>query len=269
VKNKKGIILIFVLMTLATFSLLGIGLAFRSRVENRLSQYFAAEYENLYLAKSKLNQVMAEIAQDDNDYDGFDEEWAIRQSFNLEGGGSFKMVVEDEDGKLDINTATSEWISNLFVVSEHLKDQIIKNRPFLVEEEMFYLEDFDDNFSSVEEKLGILNLVTTQSHDKININTVREEVLYSMPGLSRSVADTLLSLRKTQPIDNLEVLKEVAGISVSEYQTLNKVLKTTSTFYTVKIQIDDEKNKIDKSFRVVLKKDPETKAVKIVRWLEQ
>ena len=95
-------------MILVTFSLLGLGLSFRARIENRLSQYFAAEAENLYLAKAKLNQVMVKIAQDDNDYDNFREEWARGLSVELEGDGYLKMTIEDEDGKLDINTASSQ-----------------------------------------------------------------------------------------------------------------------------------------------------------------
>ena len=268
-KNKKGIILIFVLMILVTFSLLGLGLSFRARIENRLSQYFAAEAEDLYLAKTKLNQVMVKIAQDDNDYDNFREEWARGLSVELEKDGCLKMTIEDEDGKLDINTASSQWLDDLLFFSQHLKEQVVKNRPFLVEEEIFYLPGFDEDLFLGGGKSGILNLVTTQNHDKININTAREQVFYSIPGLSRTVVDTILSLRRNEAIDNIETLKEVAGITVNEYQILKRVLKTTSDFYTVRIQIDDKRNKIKKSFRITLQKDLDTKTVKIVRWLEQ
>ncbi len=268
-KNKKGIILIFVLMILVTFSLLGLGLSFRARIENRLSQYFAAEAEDFYLAKAKLNQVMVKIAQDDNDYDNFREEWARGLSVELEGDGCLKMTIEDEDGKLDINTASSQWLDDLLFFSQYLKEQIVKNRPFLVEEEIFYLPGFDEDLFLGGGKSGILNLVTTQNHDKININTAREQVFYSIPGLSRTIVDTILSLRRNEAIDNIETLKEVAGITVNEYQILKRVLKTTSDFYTVRIQIDDKRDKIKKSFRITLQKDLDTKTVKIVRWLEQ
>lgn len=256
-------------MILTTFSLLGLGLSFRARIENRLSQYFAAGCEDFYLAETKLNQVMIKIAQDDNDYDNFNEEWALKLSFDLEEDGFLKMTVEDEDGKLNINTASSQWLGNLLFFSEALKEQIIKNRPFLVEEEIFSLTGFDENLFFTRAKSSILNLVTTQNHDKINVNTVREEVFYSMPGLSRTAADTILSLRRNEAIDNIETLKEIAGITISEYQILKRILKTTSDFYTVRIQIDDRKNKINKSFRITLKKDSDAKTVKIVRWLEQ
>ncbi len=261
--------MIFVLMTLTTFSLLGLGLSFRARIENRLSQYFTAEYENLYLAKSRLNRIMIKIAQDNNNYDSFGEDWAKKESIDFEEEGSLKIVTEDEDGKLDINTVTNEWLNNLFFTSKTLIDRIVKNRPFLVEEEMFYLIDSDEKFFSAKEKSSLLKLVTTQNHDKMNINTIREEVLYSMPGLSRSTADAILSLRRNEAINNLEVLKNVAGVTIDEYQTLNKILKTTSNFYTVRIQIDDRKNRMNKSFRITLKKDLEAKTVKVIRWLEQ
>lgn len=268
-KNKEGIILIFVLWILTTFSLMGLGLAFRVRIENKLSKYFAAEYENLYLAKSKLNQVMNEIIQDNNNYDSFEEEWAINTLVDTEEGGSLKMTVEDEDGKLNINTATSEWLSNFLLISETVKDQIIENRPFLVVEEMLYIEGVEDYFYSTKEKKGFLDLLSTQNDGKMNVNTIRKEVLYSMPGISISCADAILSLRENETIDDIEIFKDVAGISRNEFQILNQILKTTSDFYTVKIQIDNRKNKINKSYRITLKKDLENKTVGIVRWLEQ
>lgn len=266
--NKKGIILIFVLMVLATFSLLALGLAFRARIENRLSQYFAAECENFYLADAKLNQVMFLIAQDENKYDNFDEDWANGENIELPDGGTLKMMVEDEDGKLDINTATTAWLGNLTVMAPLLRDEIIKNRPFFVIEELFALEGVEKDMFYIDEGTSLLEFVTVHKHDKININTIREEVLRAMPGLSGSAIDAVLSLRSSQPIDNLEILQDIPGISLDEYQTMLKVLSTSSGFYTVRIQIDDKKNKMKKSFRVTLKKDLNGKSTEIIRWLE-
>ena len=268
-RNKKGIVLIFVLVTLATLSLLGLGLSFRARIDNKISRYFASEYKMINLAQSKLNQIMFEIIQDDNNYDSFEEDWAKGASYELEGDVSFRMTVEDEDGKLDINAASKEWLSSLFIGLEYLIDEIIKNKPFLIEEEILSLEAAEDSNFLKEDKYKIFNLVTTQNHDKINVNTIREEIIRTLPGLSSSAAETILSLRETQPIENLEVLKDLEGLTANELQSLNSILKMTSSFYTVRMLIDDKKNRIKKSFRITLKKDPENKTIRIVRWLEQ
>ncbi|MFH1857127.1 MAG: helix-hairpin-helix domain-containing protein [Candidatus Omnitrophota bacterium] len=267
-KRQEGIILIFVLMVLTTFSLLGMGLAYRVRIENKLAGYFAANEEIVYLAKSKLNRIMPLIARDSNDYDSFEEDWSLREEVDLDGGGSLKILVEDEDGKLDINNVTEAWLSNIDFVSQSLRDEILEKRPFFVKEEMLSLENIK-NRNLVLDEPDILDLVTVQKHDKININTIREAVLKSVPGLSESAVDAILSLRRNQPIEDMETLKDTGGISLNELQILNKFLKTTSSFYTVKIRIEDGKNKIAKSFRVVLKKDVEAKSVEIIRWLEQ
>lgn len=261
-KSKKGIILVFVLMVLASFSLMGIGLGFRARIENRLSQYFYAEQKTVYTAKAKLNQIMVKIAGDDNNYDDFNEDWTLKNDFDCEKDSNCRILVEDEDGKLDLNTAASDWLNNTSFLSETLKQHIIKQRPFFVEDEIFSAEDLNEN----EE---ILDLVTTQHHDKININTVREQVLYAMPELSNQAADVILSLRRSQPIDNLEVFKEFPGISINEYENLNKIFKTTSSLYTIKMWIEDDVNKIKKSFKITVSKNLNTKTVEIIRWLEQ
>lgn len=266
--NKKGIILIFVLMVLATFSLLALGLAFRARIENKLAEHFSAECENFYLVNAKLNQVMLLIAKDDNGYDNFDEDWAKGQNIELSGGGTLKMAIEDEDGKLDVNNATAAWLGNLTLMPAMLRDEIIKNRPFFIIEELFSLEGVDKDMFYTEDGVNILDLVTVEKHDRMNVNTIREEILRSMPGLSGSAQDAVLSLRSSQPVDNLEILQDVPGINLDEYQTMLKILNTSSVFYTVKIQLDDKQNKMKKSFRVILKKSLDAKTTEIIRWLE-
>ncbi len=193
------------------------------------------------------------------------------------GDGSYTVKVIDESGKLDINRVSDILLKNLLMNSgiveqdaDIIVDSILDWRDqddlhrLHGAEDDYYLslsnpyEAKDDKFDTLEELLlvrgmspevlygtgerkGIINFLTVHSNtDKVNINAAPKEVLMAIPGMSSEFADSIIDIRSTNEIKNLQEL----GITGENYSiVMPYVVLTGSNAYTIEAVGSREKEK--------------------------
>ena len=109
VRDKKGVVLILVLAVFALFYTLIFNFKTDQRMERDLSYNFRDSLQSQYLGNAGVEAAMSMLAQDDNEYDAEDEDWAkfseymMVASTSLEGM-TIQGTITDECSKLDINS---------------------------------------------------------------------------------------------------------------------------------------------------------------------
>jgi general secretion pathway protein K len=183
------------------------------------------------------------------------------------GDGYYTVRVTDESGKLDINRVSDILLKNLLMnsgIEEQEADIIVDSildwrdqddlHRIHGAEDDYYLslpnpyEAKDDKFDTLEELLlvrgmtaeilygtsarkGIINFLTVHSNtNKININAAPKEVLMAIPGMSSEFADSIIEIRSTKELVNLQEL----GITGENYSIVLPYVATTgSNAYTI------------------------------------
>jgi general secretion pathway protein K len=183
------------------------------------------------------------------------------------GDGSYTVSVIDESGKLDINRVSDILLKNLLMnsgIEEQEADIIVDSildwrdqddlhRLHGAEDDYYSslpnpYEAKDNKFDTLEELLlvrgmtpeilygtgertGIINFLTVHSNtDKVNINAAPKEVLMAIPGMSSEFADSIIEIRSTAEIKNLQEL----GITGENYSiVMPYVVVAGSNAYTI------------------------------------
>jgi general secretion pathway protein K len=96
--------LLLVLVVVALLTSLLTDLAYSTLVDMRLTETFRDSTKAYYLAKGGLNAGRMILQEDDNRYDSLDEPWSQGVANFPVGEGSVSIRIEDQDGKLAINT---------------------------------------------------------------------------------------------------------------------------------------------------------------------
>jgi len=193
------------------------------------------------------------------------------------GSGYYTVEIVDESGKLDINAVSDillkNFLMNMEIEEENadiITDSVLDWRDpddlhrINGAEDDFYrslpnpYEAKDDNFDTVEELLmvrgmtpeilygngerkGIIHFLTVHSNmNRININAAPKEVLMAIPGMSSEFADTIIDIRGTKEIMNLQEI----GITGENYSIVMPYVTTGgSSSYTIEATGSREKEK--------------------------
>jgi general secretion pathway protein K len=183
------------------------------------------------------------------------------------GDGNYTVKIIDESGKLNINTVSDILLKNLLTglgIEEDDADIIVDSfmdwkdlddlhRLHGAEDDYYQslqnpYEAKDDQFDTLEELLlvrgmtpgilygegerkGIIEFLTVHSGtNRININAAPKEVLMSIPGMSSEFADTIIDMRSTKEIMNLQEI----GIAGENYSIIAPYVTTAgSNSYTI------------------------------------
>jgi general secretion pathway protein K len=202
------------------------------------------------------------------------------------GNGYYTVNIIDESGKLDINTVSDILLKNLlmnFGVEELDADIIVDSildwrdpddlHRLNGAEDDYYsslpnpYEAKDDKFDTLEELLlvrgmtpelfygnaerkGIINFLTVYSNtNKININAAPKEVLMAIPGMSSEFADSIIDIRSTKEITNVQEL----GITGENYAIVMPYVSTTgSNAYTIEAVGSREEEKDNYAIRATV-----------------
>jgi general secretion pathway protein K len=110
--NNRGIALILVILMISVIVALTLQLNVSSRAQIYESANLGDGIKVLYIAKSGIYGGAAVLSQDDNSFDSLNENWAkiegqSEQSRRLFTEGYFKLHIEDESGKIQINRLVS------------------------------------------------------------------------------------------------------------------------------------------------------------------
>ncbi len=108
-RDNKGVVLILVLAVCALFYILIFNFKTDQRMEQDLSYNFRDSLQSQYLGNAGVEAAMSILAEDNNEYDADDEDWAKFSQFMMVASGSLEdMIIEgnitDECSKLDINS---------------------------------------------------------------------------------------------------------------------------------------------------------------------
>jgi general secretion pathway protein K len=183
------------------------------------------------------------------------------------GNGNYTVKVIDESGKLDINTVSDILLKNLLInfgIEEQDADIIVDSildwrdpddlHRLNGAEDDYYLslpnpyEAKDGTFDTLEELLlvrgitpeilygnrerkGIINFLTVHANsNRVNINAAPKEVLMTIPGMSSEFADSIIDIRSTKEILNVQEL----GITGENYAIVMPYVATAgSNAYTI------------------------------------
>ncbi|MCK4648962.1 type II secretion system minor pseudopilin GspK [bacterium] len=114
-----------------------------------------------------------------------------------------------------------------------------KNSPLNTVDELFLLQDFNDEvFYGEEKERGSLDFYLTVYGDgKVNINTAPSIVLQSLhPDIDASLAREIVEYRKDTPFKKITDLKEIPGIDERLYNEISPHITIKSNFFSISSQ---------------------------------
>jgi DNA uptake protein ComE-like DNA-binding protein len=192
--RERAAILFVALWALVVLSILAVGIGSRVASEINLARYLEERLISLYLAKAAVNQAIIEFKKDKTlDYDTLYELQKKREA--TLGKGVFESKLSDEEGLININTASQSTIEQLPGLNYELAEAIIKSRnspnpPFQLKEELLLVEGITAEIFS-----GFKDLITVYSEGRVNINTAGAPV-FSILGMSDDLIEIILNYRK-------------------------------------------------------------------------
>jgi len=164
---KSGLALIATLWILVILLVIAAGFSFSVRTEVKLAENYGLRTRARLLALAGLHRWLWEVKNDETPFTAFEETWeqldSALEDLPLETG-SFRVEAEDENAKLDLNTATEEMLTQLLGDPELVdaildwRDEDDQPRPFGAESDYYQSLDYPYNakngpFSTVEELL--------------------------------------------------------------------------------------------------------------------
>src|SRR3989339_232278 len=273
-RDHRGIALIIVLWIAVLLSSITITGAYLVRLEQRQAYYSAREVQLISAAMAGMEKVKAELIKDDNVYDSLKEGWksSFKDDFSI-GEVTVSLSVEDEESKLNLNTASRERLAKLApleraINSNELVDSLIdwtdkntdalpggaeegyykllmppvqcKNGPLDSIEELVFVKGFQD--TKVIDSLR--KVATIYSDGKVNINTASLETLMTLPKVNYLLAQGIIAHRNGKdleqgteddlPYDTIQRVEEVVGKDV--YKEIQSLLTVKSSYFKVTIR---------------------------------
>ncbi len=263
-KPDKGIILIIVMWVLFFLSVVVLTLGFKNRINIRLRSLNNEELRAFYLAKEGINRAIVRLAEDDTGFDALTEDWS-KELVLEEDYGVLSVKVTDEDRLLNINLIPREVLNGVAGMFKELQEEdlvaIYKMRPFNVSRELKDIAWIDDDkfdMITAEGKVKLYDLLTTFSDGKLNINTVPEEVLLMIPGVSWRMAEAIIDRRQNTPFEDIDTLsKELSllGLTPEQVGFLIKLVKVDSSVFRIKSKAITSGRSIEKQLEVVIKRE--------------
>ena len=95
---------------------------------------------------------------------------------------------------------------------------------------------------------GLKDLLTVRSSGKVNINTAPPEVLMALDDeMNQDVVNEIIRIRETEPIEKIDDLVEMAGMSYDLIYRIKKYAVVKSNYFRAVITVEsyDEKNSAD------------------------
>ncbi|MFB0507169.1 MAG: type II secretion system minor pseudopilin GspK [Thermodesulfobacteriota bacterium] len=247
-KSETGVALILTLLITAILVTLIVEVNYSTQVDVRISGNFRNDLQAYYLAKSGVNIAISYLKYDveNTDTDNLTEDWAKSYPPFPVGEGFVNVMIEDENGKINVDRAVKEKgevdqviydaLSRLFQreevdvgILDALIDWIDPDPDPLPEgAEDSYYASLDppyeckngplDTLSELRMIKGITDEVyakiskylTIYSDGKININTASKEVLVCLDDeMDEGIAEGIIQYREEEPFDTKGELKDM------------------------------------------------------------
>lgn len=284
-RNEKGVILIITLWVLAILSLLAISFSQRMRLEIKLAKFQIDSLKALYLAQAGINYALAKLKKDINLYDSLNEDWAFKEEVELKQG-KFSFYIEDEERKINLNTAPKSILEKLGL-EEDVVCNLIDWRdtddnvtlPGGAEDEYYQTLNLpyhckNTSFESIEELLlvkkvtkqilygedGINQWITVYGKGVVNINTASKTVLAAL--LNEELAQNIINERSGPDLKE-GTEDDKIYTTTEKYNQIKNLITTDSNNF--RITATGIANKIIRKITAVI--DMETKEIKY--WKEE
>jgi len=281
-RRGSGFVLIVSLFILSFLSVLAITLAHYGHLSMKLTSRYKRHYRSALLARGVMEKVLAAawVDKTSNDFDDLMENWILtfmpqgesleQDIVGLDGStaGRYQVVIEDEAGKLNLNTISKDVLKNLFLQfglkdAERLAlllDEARQKRPFYTVREILKIEglpvdavlgeDGNDNGRLDESEKdgkdswpndngdgrldkGIKDYLTVFTDGKVNVNTASEEVLLSLPGVSADILKDLTGMRDVDPLTSLDEIKELDSVDAAAFDKISRWASVTTKWYRI------------------------------------
>ncbi len=282
-REESGYALLITLLVTVLLTVLVFEFFYEARVYMLQSEANIARIRAHYLARSGvyIRKKMLEDDLKDSNYDGFDEDWAVRLEALPLPAGTITLDVVDEESKFNINLLVrnnggiDEKAAARFrrLLEELRLDSGIADRI------IWFMQDREDtnydigDISELREVDGLereeidtlKDFITTDSSGMVNINTASKEVILSLSqDISSSLADSILSYRADTPFENKTDLKKIQGMSDNILNTFFDAIDVKSSFFDVtsKATVDGMVRNID----ALIKRSGES--AEIEKWRE-
>ena len=221
--RRRGIALIAVLWVLVLLALMAANFTRITRTETNLARNMVENAKAEALADAAVHRAVLGLLATDASTRWSADGTVYRYEF---GGGTVRIVIEDESGKIDLNGGESGHLRGLFLVlgveddrATALADAIVDFRDEDDLRQLNGAEDpeydaaglsygaKDDRFAVVAELRQVLGmtrdlydlaapfLTVYSNRSGVNVATAPREVLLAVPGVATSEVETLLSAR--------------------------------------------------------------------------
>lgn len=300
--TERGVALVIVLWIAVILSGIVLAGAAITRTEIRRAYYPVQELQALGLAIDGVERVKDELCRDTTGYTCLNQGWrTAAYAPGSEEKGSLYVSVEDEESKMNLNTADNASLRRLLEAlnmgnSDEIasaiadwRDSDSAARPFGAEED-YYLSlevprscknaplDSLDELRIVKggegnDRIGILEKAgTLYSSGKINVNTASAEVLASLPGLGYAEAQTIIAARNGPDLtagtgDDIPFTIESdvrALVGEDVYRQIAGSITVQSSFF--KVRSTGTVHKVTKAVETVLERSG--KKIKLRYWRE-
>ena len=277
--KKTGSISVFVLWAVAVTTMLSVGIGYRSYAELRSFRYFKDRFNGRYLVRAGFIRACDILRKDYRALAGCDsllEDWAGDDIKFQEEHGNCRIKILDQDRKINLNYFAREakedsyslnilislltdelayglidWIDSDGMVSGMLGAESDSYYKFVdcqsrdselkTIQELRFIKGYSDymDIGELSEKLTV-----DTGDNKININTVQPEVLYSL-GLSDVLITRLLDYRasgnyfRTLPLYIADIFPEFRGSDVEvEWENIKKYFKVDSQYFRISVEVE-------------------------------
>jgi len=190
----KGSILVLAMWILVFFSVLCAALYAAVSSQIRLAERIEDKIICKYMAKAAVLYAQRERKiKEAGTVTTYDTLYELREKEERElGAGGISYILEDEEGRINVNTAPVEIIAALPGLNLELAEKInsSKLRPFHFKEEILLVEDITEEIFD-----QCKYLITVYGSGKVNINTASGEALKAL-GMDEQLVNTILDFRK-------------------------------------------------------------------------
>ena len=341
-RNERGIALFLVLWILMLLSVIVGEFCHAMRTEVNITRNFKEEAQSYYIARAGvtigINELLRHLARPaavvsvkGREEDAPEDPWRINQAMPdfAYGGGFFRVRLEDEGGKVNINRAGPGLLRAMldgFDLSDAERDVIVDSILDWRDADDFhrmngaeseYYEALPDpyrakngDFSSPEELMrvrgvtaeifygGLEEMITVHpgnprlplaaaagasrggshavpfSYDRINVNAAPVLLLASLPGMTRELAEAVITAREIEPFrsygDLVSVLGSEAYGAVSPYLAIQRspVYAVTAVGYP-SAESDSTGGGLRRGVRAVVEIGPRPdRKYRILQWLD-
>ncbi|OGS21150.1 MAG: hypothetical protein A3J83_08805 [Elusimicrobia bacterium RIFOXYA2_FULL_40_6] len=241
---QSGMALIIVLWITIVLTSITAAAAYLARLEMKQAYYPARDMQLIGASIAGLERVKSELLFDNNySYDSLKGNWKCGyQDYTKIGDIDISIIVEDEESKLNLNTAAKECI-NKFPPLIDSPNAVILIKALTVQldclEQLTSLTPEDTKLSQTLKKTATIN-----SEGKININTAPVEVLMTLPEVDYTMAQAIIARRNGKdliqgteddlPYDNIMKVQEITGTEV--YKKISNLITVKSSNFKVTIK---------------------------------